>query len=77
MLKVLTALGERITFPEGAEPYVNTDNGRLYISIDGVDVAVFAEGGWHMYGRSLPEPEPEVTTGTDEFDDEDDFDDEV
>lgn len=73
MLKVLTALGERITFPEGAEPDVNDQTGRLCISIEGFDIAVFADGGWHMYGRDIPEPEPEVTEG----DDEDEFDDEV
>ncbi len=77
MLRVLMANGEAVTFPEGAQPDVNDQTGRLYISIDGYDIAVFADRGWLMYGRPAPtkpsalQPADQSTYFEDDYDDED------
>lgn len=77
MLKVLMANGESVTFPDGAEPDVNDQTGRLYVSINGYDVAVFADGGWLMYGRPAPEdlePADQPVSFEDEYGDDEDGD---
>ena len=78
MLKVVMTSGEAITFPGDAIPEITTD-GRLIVSIDGTDVAVFAGGGWQMYGRTVPKPATEVPQDAEESweDYDDDLEDEV
>lgn len=57
---------------ENAEPTIDQASGRLYISEDGRDIAVYSGGGWMMFGRSSAAEEG----GADEFDEllDDDFD---
>lgn len=73
---VLDAAGNRVTFSPDHKIELNSESGRLYVSINGYDVAVYADRGWLMYGRPTPKPEAIEPADTptyfeEEYDDED------
>ncbi len=69
MLKVVVATGDTLVY-EGDVTFEIDDAGRLWISVDGSDVAVFAHRGWLAIGRQKPEPQPDVDMESDDEADE-------
>lgn len=70
---VLDAAGNIMKFTPEHEVELNPETGRLYVSINGHDVAVYADRGWLMYGRPSPAPEAEEPTEADDFDEDGEY----